>query len=440
MKLIFKLSVLLIFAFTIKSSIAQQTTLNNLYVQNRFLFNPANTGIFGNPYAFLNVKNQWAGFPGAPKTRTFGLHSMINESMGLGGMLVSDNRGHFTKFSALLAYSYRVKFNDDNFLIFGMDAGVENRELDQSAMIMPDPNDPVLTSDAYNHVGFGSGVGLKYMYKNKLQVDLAAPRLFEDYNPNDANDEFISKRELQGMLSYAFYASEDRLKIEPSVLGRYYMSYAASPLIDANLIVGWDNLFWLGTTYRTNGSFIFSGGFDYRNICLGYAYAYEKPSFGDVKSDFSQGTFEVFLAYHFKKLEKRPIDKLYEEDFAKKAELTPEQLENKRRLEELQKELDQLNQVYDPESAEYHSDNTLNYDPNRLEEGNYIVIYTFTDLSTVKDKVAEMREKEVKGTLLHNKTKQQYYIYTGMDKDVQAAISEMKEMREKGFKAWVLMY
>ena len=98
-----KIASLMCFTLVALAGFAQQLPLNDLYYDNRYLFNPANAGDQGYLVGFLNHRRQWVGLEGAPVTNVLSVHSPLgNKNIGLGGTLSSDRYG----FSQRIAGSF----------------------------------------------------------------------------------------------------------------------------------------------------------------------------------------------------------------------------------------------------------------------------------------------------------------------------------------------
>ena len=78
------LILVLSFAFTFLSK-AQQDPQYNLYQFNQMVINPAYAGARDGISIVANVRNQWVGFDGAPKTSVISGHApILNKNVGIG--------------------------------------------------------------------------------------------------------------------------------------------------------------------------------------------------------------------------------------------------------------------------------------------------------------------------------------------------------------------
>jgi len=311
MRNIYRILGALLFVLIVNAGFAQHRTPYNLYTQNRILLNPANTGDYGQ--AFVDVRNQWTTVAASPETYTFGVQSPIGKTknMGLGLLLRRDEYGVFQRTSGTVNYSYNVAFNDDNHLAFGLGAGfVDNRIPWGSIGVIESTIDGSselagVVSD-YKGVGFNGNFGLKYNWKDRLEISAGLPQFFED-GSYDFHQDFF------GLVSYKFLAIRERMVIEPSVL---FQSYTYNDwntnTYDFNLFMCWDQTVWAGASYRGESpSFILSAGVNFFNVGIGYAYQHSMED--DIKAEFG-GTHEITVRYFFNKGKDQINDELLNND------------------------------------------------------------------------------------------------------------------------------
>ena len=298
--------------------VAQQMPLLDLYHQNRILINPANTGDFGNWSAFVDSRNQWSGINGAPKTRTFGVHGLINSKMGVGGIVMSDRCGLIDRLSINFNYAYIVKLNSDHQLTFALNAILNENQFLMSNAVVKDMNDNILSLQSFEGTRFDAGFGMRYNW-NKLEFGLAIPYLFQSkvrYFTSE-NNEYIFDfyRHWLGYISYRFNFGDD-WAVEPFLMYRD-ARYSPSQM-DLNVTTKWRDKYWLGLGYRNSGRtwvetgsggeytqinlslansyFLLSGGITLmNNIDLAYAYEVSNSAI----YNRSHGSHEMMLIYTF---------------------------------------------------------------------------------------------------------------------------------------------
>ena len=101
--------ILLITCFTFLGSMnAQEEAIYNHYQVNKLLINSATAGFDRTQHDFfVNVRNQWAGFPGAPETYAVSYNGPVGKSLGIGALLITENIASFTRYRMELSNAIR---------------------------------------------------------------------------------------------------------------------------------------------------------------------------------------------------------------------------------------------------------------------------------------------------------------------------------------------
>src|SRR5437899_5362889 len=117
------LNVLYILVF-FKTAFAQQDAQFSQYMFNGLYINPAYAGYKEQLNLHTFYRNQWTGFPGAPKTMSLSIDApMMLYNMGLGLQISNDKVGIENSLSVYGIYSYRLQINDEARLSFVLGAG-----------------------------------------------------------------------------------------------------------------------------------------------------------------------------------------------------------------------------------------------------------------------------------------------------------------------------
>ena len=109
MKRSFKI-LILVFVATVTLPIrAQQLPQFTQYMYNTIAINPAYAGSRETLSIVGLHRNQWLGFPGAPTTQTFSIHSPLrNENIGLGFSFINDELGFENNVYMYGDFSYTI--------------------------------------------------------------------------------------------------------------------------------------------------------------------------------------------------------------------------------------------------------------------------------------------------------------------------------------------
>jgi len=460
---------------------AQQLPLNNLYYNNRYMFNPANAGDQGYLVGFLNHRRQWVGLEGAPVTNILSVHSPIGKkNMGIGGTISSDRTDLYQRIAG--SFSYAQKFNFSNkinhSIAFGASLGFVDNKINLGSAIVDDNSDPLLQGGtSINGTTLNVDFGLRYNLKG-LELGFAIPQLFETqirYSSGTANEDdrkFTLRRAMVGYLGYKFEI-KDKWYIQPSVLLR---NSAGLTQIDGNLNISYKDLIWLGATYRTSGGIIPSLGFKVADQFT-LAYSYEFAGSSGIASR-GNGTHEIMAGFRLSgnknkndELEKAIEDlknnqvdmmsqidslkteqaKLKESDASQNGKLDDHQ----QRIEKLERDINDLNKKIENQKPGQVDSNQVkdmlkrlikgedgSYKSVELEKGYYVVIESFKEVKRADKAVQQWDAKGVKAIIVHNEQRGWYYVYSEHFDALDPALKEMKKVRASGLqdKAWVHIY
>jgi type IX secretion system PorP/SprF family membrane protein len=251
---------------------AQQDPLFSQYMFNKLTVNPGYAGSREVFSADMIYRYQWVGIPGAPKTLTLSMHAPLrNDHIGLGGYIYSDQIGPVVDQGALATYAYRVNLPKGR-LSFGLQAGIKYYNVDWNMIFVEDP-DFSFQGDQQNKITPDANFGI-YYYSNHLYAGVSSKQLLQnEYGMVTVNGKkTYSKllRHFYGIAGLAIPVS-DNVIFRPSALVKYVKN--APWQLDLNASFLFSDLFWLGTTYRTNGDLVFLTEINIaRKYRIGYSY------------------------------------------------------------------------------------------------------------------------------------------------------------------------
>jgi len=288
------------------ASFAQQDPQFTQYMFDRLSVNPGSAGTAGNLCVTALLRQQWTGFDGAPKTGLFNFQSPLTKiSSGVGLSVYLDNLGQQKTTAARLSYSYHRKFGPGTLGI-GIYGGLTSRSLGNDWVAV----DPVSTDDAIpdngvSDAGFDLGAGLYYV----------SPTFYVGLSSTQLPETELKEVSIKNARHYYLMAGYDwaiggnkKYVLQPGLLIK---SDAASTQFDVNATFLYNNMVWLGVTYRTEDAVAPMIGYHYQfpngkgALKLGYSY---DVTTSELKN-YSSGSHEVMLNYCFKivKPEKREI-------------------------------------------------------------------------------------------------------------------------------------
>lgn len=210
-------------------SYAQQIPLSENYFVDKYSFAPSFAGNFNTRFLFAGYRSDWSGISGGPKTFRLSFNDSFMDNSGYGAKIVYDKAGIFNQLYLLGSYSYRLKVNENNNILFGISAGLYHNSLNMLEYYN-DPNynvDPSLTNqDVRSKLKFMSDVSLVWTMKQ-----LEAGFMFSNINFGNAKYDEVNVRykplaNFQLHTTYNFILDEN-WNLRPLVIlrgGRYIKS------------------------------------------------------------------------------------------------------------------------------------------------------------------------------------------------------------------------
>jgi len=297
--LIFYLS--LIFTCMIYS---QQQQMYTQFMYNKMGLNAAYAG--NETYLSVNLlyRDQWNGFPGAPKAQVLTLNMpRLGKRVGLGLNFERQTLGITEKVTYELMYAYKF-FLGDGTLSMGMNVSGRNYIQDYTDSrlfaiqdINQDPSIP-RTVQSRNLINAGFGI---YYNTNKFFLGASIPRMIKSDLDFDNNNLFSTEvRHLFLMTGGTFIVNND-FRLTPQLMFR---AAEKSPWgLDLNISGTWKDKYSTGLTYRTGGTrgdlgesidLIFGIQISER-LMLGFAYDITLSRIRTIDN----GSLEMILSYNF---------------------------------------------------------------------------------------------------------------------------------------------
>ncbi|HEU5146771.1 MAG TPA: type IX secretion system membrane protein PorP/SprF [Chryseosolibacter sp.] len=267
------------------ASEAQIDPLYAQYLSNPLLINPAYSGLNNNLNIGVTYRKQWAGFDGSPATYNVNGHtSLLDNRMGVGLIVVRDNIGINSNTEVHATYAYRLPL-DQQYLSFGLQAGLLSYKSINSELNPFDPNDPAFQgSESYTRPSFGAGV---ILHSERYFFGLSVPRMLKaQVTISDLETELYSQH-FYAMGSYVFFLNE-HIRLKPSVLLK---SVEGSPVsTDVNFSVNLNERYTAGIYTRNLNAFGLLAQMKFADMYR-FGYAFEVPSRRSVGARFT--THEV---------------------------------------------------------------------------------------------------------------------------------------------------
>jgi type IX secretion system PorP/SprF family membrane protein len=127
------------------SSFAQQDPQYSQYQFNQMVINPAYAGSRDALSAVIDVRQQWSGFDGAPRTQAFSLHGPLKKKrIGLGLSGYADQIGPKKTVGVYGTFAYILPINNKLKLSFGLRGGILSYNFDWNKISYQNPNEGAL--------------------------------------------------------------------------------------------------------------------------------------------------------------------------------------------------------------------------------------------------------------------------------------------------------
>ena len=268
---------------------AQQLSLSNQYVVNKFSLSPAYAGAGDNFEAFGTYRRDWMGISGAPETKSIYADGLVYKNMGLGGSVSSQQAGIFTNLNANLNYAYHVHLSGFHYLSLGIGIGVLENHLDLSSKGAQD--DPVALAANRTTTMLNASFGILY-HNRVLDVGFSAPQLLMN-KTMDTHLYYLSPQ-YQGHISCKI-AFNKSWAIDPTAI--VAMPQNAPMHYEIALPIMYQNKIWLTPAYKSSSIAIGVGA----RLCANFVfnYSYEFSSMGIAGQ--SSGTHEITIGWRFNK-------------------------------------------------------------------------------------------------------------------------------------------
>ena len=265
-------------------------------------YNPAAAGSEGVTRIQLIHRTQWAGYQtsgganGAPTTQLLTANLPLNSiNSGIGIYAFNDAIGPQSNQSVQLAYAYRLPLKSGTLAV-GVQAGLYNKSIDYSGVILREPGDPLVGTGQVSQMqpDFSAGihfntvdywVGVSLFHLNAASYKLGTAQAI---NPL-SRTAYLSAGYRLG-LSYA-------LDVQPSILYKYSTEPGTqASSLDGNVLLTYNNQYFGGVSYRSGDALSLMAGV---NLLAGNAlrvgFSYDITTRGVTAK--RPGSIELLLAY-----------------------------------------------------------------------------------------------------------------------------------------------
>lgn len=305
----------------------QQRPHYTQYILNNYIINPALTGIENYTDIKLSYRNQWVGFPGAPKTIYATIHAPIGKQdyrtsptsfevpgenprgrsyweeynasephHGVGATIINYKTGYINRTYATVSYAYHLGLTPKLNLSAGFAAGISAINIDASKIELANPVDPAIggVAQELRKVKPELNAGL-WLYSDRFFAGFSAQQIIPQKVTLVTNDFYKSTLvpHFFATTGYRFMASDD-VNIIPSVMLRYIPSMPM--FVDFTVKAQYQDRFWVGGNYRVKEGFAAMAGVNISNIFnVGYSYDVNNSKY--LLQYMQRGTHEIVLGF-----------------------------------------------------------------------------------------------------------------------------------------------
>lgn len=292
---------------------AQQDPQYSQYQFNQMVINPAYAGNRDALSVVLDVRQQWAGFDGAPKTQAFSIHSPIaKKRIGVGLSAYADQLGPRKNTGVYGNFSYMLPINNKLRLSFGLRAGLLNYNLDWTKVTYKDQNEAlgVYGVSRTTKLDVDAGLFLKSQtfYSGLSITHLNKPNMFSEsisgVNAFNYSYNYVLNPHLFFIISKGFKVSEN-LVFNPTLLIKSSQGISATN-INLNFLI--KQKVWLGTFINSNNSFGFLAQvYISEKLRLGYAF---DRGMGKVNRQLG-ASHEIMIGFDFNSYKSKMLSPRY---------------------------------------------------------------------------------------------------------------------------------
>ncbi len=269
------------------------------------LMNPAVAGFTGNHKLQMNVRSQWASFPGAPRTYAVGYDGPLSQVLGIGLNVLSENIASTQRLRLQLNYAFRFETGPMKAGI-GFSTEFHTVKLARSVMSgqFYQPND-FLVEEAVDGLRiFDAALGAYALFNGQTYVNLAFPNLIvakiSDIESGAPEGSFF--RYFAVALGHRIMVDAYNFTIEPSIMMRKMRNVPFQ--VDFNVLGGFaDDKLIAGLSYRSGvgGAVGLLLGTKISAMRLYYSYDVSFQRF----QQYNNGSHEITVQFEFPPGKKR---------------------------------------------------------------------------------------------------------------------------------------
>lgn len=285
---------------TFSLSAQQDEIVFKHYVLNHVLVNPAAVGFYDEHQLRLNMRNQFAGFPGAPRTYSLGYNGPLGNTFGLGLNVLTEDIASIKRNRLQLNTAFKFDVSENFKLNVGFSTefhqmrvpmqDFNNPLFDQGDLLLQEAQDGIMIVDA--------ALGIYGRLKEHSFFSLTIPNLVESRVdqtiPTSLNTDSRFLRYFMLMAGHRAFLKTKPIYIEPSMMISRVLN--TPTILDLNVRAGLNNeKFSAGITMRTGPETSLGVMLGTKVNVVQVYYSYDSHMGG--LSTYHQGSHEVTLGF-----------------------------------------------------------------------------------------------------------------------------------------------
>lgn len=308
------LGALILILLPVIGVIGQHQPIMSQYMLNKFLYNPAFTGLKDQTSLTAGYRNQWTAIEGAPVNYYLTAHTPIGgengrSHIGIGGILFTDKIGPLRTSTVSISGAYHTPLTQSLHLSAGLSAGIMQRSMNISELKPAVSNDPVLGAGMANLLQPIVSAGL-WAFTSRLYAGISTIQAPAHEISSSLTHSFVNTRHyfanLGGVVKFnrsGYFKKDEEFLLIPSMLVRYIPGFPAA--MDYNLRFTYGNILMLGASYRNSRDFVLQTGaevtsqvFKRKHTSTAYFFSYSYDLGYSELGQVSAGAHEVTIGIH----------------------------------------------------------------------------------------------------------------------------------------------
>ncbi len=290
--LIFSIVLLWIVLIQTKYSGAQEQMCFTQNEKAQYYYNPAYNKYYNTFGANMLYRNQWTGVDGAPVAQLITTRIPLKfEKLGFSISAMNQKWAFYKNTNAYFGTTYALNFDNNSYLVFGLQIGINSLRIDQQEIIAEGTYDFSNDSYVFPNTGFGL-----YYQSNRFFVAYAIPEMLFQNQTQNGDTKYSNNFKFENLQMYLYtgYLHEFsyNFKLQPTILLKYKHHSPVQSDFFVNCIIR--NKFRAGAGWRTSNDLLF--GLEYvinKMFTVSYSYDYTLSEL----SNLSKGTHEIGIAF-----------------------------------------------------------------------------------------------------------------------------------------------